>query len=263
MMRTLSAQVAATSEDDRVIISDDALIVLDGATSHDPDTPPAGVYVDALAQQLQQRITSSSDLVRDLSEAIEATTHHLDLRPGNAPSSTVAITRCSPSTLDILVLGDSSVIVNGEPEVVHTDSRLDSLELPDVDRYKRRLRRHCGYDDQHRRILSDLQRHERQYRNQSGGYWIAEADPKAAYEAITASYPLRTARWAVLATDGAMDILPALGINWSTVASIPDHETLHELLVRCHNWEATIDPDGSQLPRSKRHDDKTIAILHL
>lgn len=263
MMGTLSAQVAATSDDDRVITSDDTLIVLDGATSHHPDTPPAGVYVDALAQQLQQRITRTSDLEQNLASAIEATAHNLNLRPGTAPSSTVAITRCSPSTLDVLVLGDSSAIVGGDSEVVHTDSRLDYLELPDVDRYQRRLRRHCGYDDQHRRILSDLQRHERQYRNRPGGYWIAEADPQAAYAAVTASYPLRTVQWAILATDGATDILPALGINWSTVASIPDHETLHELLVRCHNWEATIDPDGSQLPRSKRHDDKTLAVLHL
>jgi hypothetical protein len=34
------------------------------------------------------------------------------------------------------------------------------------------------------------------------------------------------------------------------------------LLRRCHEWEAAVDPNGIGLPRAKRHDDKTLAVIN-
>jgi hypothetical protein len=42
-----------------------------------------------------------------------------------------------------------------------------------------------------------------------------------------------------------------------------DDAGLTGVLARLHAWEGHHDPDGQQLPRFKRHDDKTIAIMDL
>lgn len=264
-MRVHTAQVPATSGDDRLFSTDHALIVLDGATSHNPEMPAAGTYVDILGQHLQCQVRERDDLRWALAAAITETANQLNLQPGAGPCSTVAIVRIGPRTLDLLVLGDSSVIIGsatGAP-TVHTDDRLARLGLPEADQYRERLAHGQGYDDTHRSILAALQRSERRWRNRHDGYWIAEADPVAAQHAVTATYSRDAALWAILATDGATDTVPKLGTDWPSVAATAGPTDLLDLLQRCHDWEAHTDPNGTELPRSKRHDDKTIAVVHL
>jgi hypothetical protein len=66
--------------------------------------------------------------------------------------------------------------------------------------------------------------------------------------------------WAVLATDGAADLIEHAGHRWHRIA-LYGHAQLTALLARIHEWEDTSDPNGRHLPRAKRHDDKTIAAL--
>ena len=97
-------------------------------------------------------------------------------------------------------------------------------------------------------------------RNRAGGYFIAETDPGAAHQAITRRYSRRHVGWAILATDGAMDLLQHLGLdNWPAIAADPTQAS--RLLRRASAWEAYADPDGRQFPRAKRHDDKTLAVI--
>ncbi|MGW4848238.1 hypothetical protein [Nocardia brasiliensis] len=264
-MRVHAAQLPAASNDDRVLITDQALIVLDGATSHDPEMPGAGAYVDTLGQQLQHQVHERNDLREALAAAITRTADLLTLRPGTGPCSTVAIARVGPRTLDVLVLGDSSIIVgtNTGTTTLHTDDRLARLGLAEADQYRERLAHGHGYDDTHRRMLAALQRAERQRRNRRGGYWIAEADPVAARHAVTATYPRHAAQWAIVATDGATDTAPLAVNDWPSIAATAGTAELVDLLHRCRDWEAIVDPSGTQLPRSKRHDDKTLAVLHM
>ncbi|MFE1595100.1 hypothetical protein [Nocardia sp. NPDC058705] len=107
----------------------------------------------------------------------------------------------------------------------------------------------------------ELQVAERAQRNQPGGYWIAEADPRAARHALHARFPRGELSWIVVDTDGVVDLMPMLGLNWSEVAQMSTPQ-LRALLDRIHTWEAETDPDGQALPRAKRHDDKTVAVLH-
>jgi hypothetical protein len=48
--------------------------------------------------------------------------------------------------------------------------------------------------------------------------------------------------------------------DWSALPVDADH--LHRCLEQLHEWEADRDPDGRLLPRSKRHDDKTLVTWH-
>lgn len=261
-MITYSAQVPAQSDEDRIVTTDHAVIVLDGATAHDPACPRAGTYVDALSAELRQRVTITSDLRSALGDAITATAERLSLAPGSSPSSTVAIVRLGATTVDLLVLGDSTVIIGMADgrQCAYTDDRLDRINLPEGEQYRARLAHGAGYDDTHRHLLGSLQSAERRRRNQPDGFWIAEADPSAAQHALIASHPRHLVSWAILATDGAFDILPTLGVGMQSIAQ-RDSQGLRDLLLRCQTWEAATDPDGLVIPRAKRHDDKTIAVI--
>jgi len=122
------------------------------------------------------------------------------------------------------------------------------------------LRAGHGYDDAHRASLAALHRVQRDHRIRPSGYWIAEADPAAADNAVTVTLPTDAITWAVLASDGAADLIDHFGIGWRDVAGY-DEPALARMLDDIHRWEAGTDPDGRELPRSKRHDDKTIATV--
>ncbi|WP_216911857.1 hypothetical protein [Nocardia noduli] len=259
-----SAQLPANSGDDRLVLTPHSVIVLDGATAHDPTMPCASDYVDELGIQLSRTVDSTAPLPHVLHEAIATTAQALRLKPGYAPSSTVAIVRTLPHTVESLVLGDSSVIVgyrSGRVSIT-TDERLSQLGLPDATRYTERLATGCGYDDTHHIILKSLQAHERAHRNQPGGYWIAEADPQAACHSFTSTYDREELAWIILATDGVSDLQTAVDFDWPGIATFPSAD-LAVLLARIHAWEADSDPDGRTQPRAKRHDDKTVAVLKL
>lgn len=261
-MNIHSAQLQEGSAEDRLFITDRAVVVLDGATSHDPDYPSAHEYVDSLGRELCEHLTSSSNLSDVLAAAIESTTEKLRIPRGRAPSSTVAIVRTSADKVETLVLGDSSVVIgytDGTQEVI-SDGRLDALNFRESQLYREHLRAGHGYNSDHFDLLRSLQRKQRQHRNKHLGYWIAEADPRAAHHSITRRYPADQVNWAILATDGAVDPLTPLRVSWDEVARLDDHG-LAQLLGCTHQWEADIDPNGMQQPRSKRHDDKTIAVV--
>ncbi|WP_158660705.1 hypothetical protein [Nocardia seriolae] len=99
-------------------------------------------------------------------------------------------------------------------------------------------------------------------RNRPGGYWIASTAPEAAQHAIIAARPVADIAWVALATDGVTDLIDALKVDWQEIGSM-DSAKLSALLARIHRWEYEVDPDGILVPRSKRHDDKAIAVVRL
>ncbi|WP_075298592.1 MULTISPECIES: protein phosphatase 2C domain-containing protein [unclassified Pseudonocardia] len=244
---------------DRWAATPNGLIVMDGATAVTPSVPSAERYVDALLDDLRRRLDTTTDLRTILGHAIAAVSADLDLVPGEGPSSTVALLRWAEDVVDAAVLGDSTIVLgtrDGTTERL-TDDRLASIAPEQRRAYLSRLAAGAGYDDEHRRLLVGLQNHERDARNTPGGYWIAEADSNAADHAEVRRYRADDVRWAVLATDGAQRGIDHLDRRWADVAAMGDTE-LTALLDELHRWEAETDPEGKQLPRAKRHDDKTL-----
>lgn len=250
--------------EDRALVFANGVTVLDGATTHHPGIPTASGYVGTFGPELTCRLDYGIDPRAAVRETIRATAAKLHLQPGASPSSTVAVVHVGPDTVTALLLGDSSVIVgtrDGNYEI-RSDNRLHELSTPLSDQYRRRLAAGSGYDRTHHEFLHKLQQHQRVHRNRTGGYWIAEADPTAADHALRFDYPRDSVAWVIVATDGARDPMEALGIEWPTVYR-QSSAGLRELLDRCHAWEADIDPHGRLLPRSKQHDDKTLAVIRL
>lgn len=246
--------------DDRAFVTDNAVIVLDGASAFTARDVPASTYADHLGTTLAGLVDGCEEpLTALLAQAIETTAAALDLTPGGrAPSSTVAVVRRrEDASVDVLVLGDSEVVI---PREILRDDRLAPLASAERTAYRTRLKNGHGYDDEHRRILAALQAEQLRHRNVPGGYWIAEADAAAAEHALVRHLSPDEAPWCVLATDGAYKPIEYLGLDDWPIVAAASPERLHALLRRCQDWEST-DERGQQLPRAKRHDDKTLAAI--
>lgn len=250
----------ARSSQDRIFVTPSAVIMLDGATAFVsvPVTPDR--YVDALGGYLIQTLTTQPavELTAALAGAIERTAQDFGLQPGRSPSSTVAIVRQCGLRAEYLVLGDTQIVT---PAAIFLDDRIAEVATNERARYRERLANGGGYDQTHRDHLRSLQARQAEYRNRDAGYWIAEADPSAAAEAVTGAFSIDSSPWAVLATDGAYRPIVHLGLDdWEDVAA-HDSQQLSQLLTDLARWEADADPDGFELPRAKRHDDKAIATI--
>jgi hypothetical protein len=264
-MRVRTAQLPCPPAGaDRVIVTPDAVIVLDGASAFGPAAVSPAAYADCLGTELASAVTASpgAPLPAILAAAISATASALDLRDDHGPSSTVAIARVGDANADLLVLGDSYIAYRSAGKAaVLTDDRLDRLELPESRRYRDRLAAGSGYDIVHAVTLRDLQAGQRARRNAPGGYWIASANPEAGAHAVTVTVPTASLNWIVLATDGAIETARYLGLDDGEAIADSGQAELAALLQRCQDWEENDDPDGRQLPRAKRHDDKAIAAI--
>jgi hypothetical protein len=260
MMQTASAQLPEGGGEDRVYVTSDAVIVLDGASAFLPVTVPPSAYVDALGNNLLDQLKDTAALQTALREAIRATARQLGLEPGHSPSSTVTMVRKTTADMECLVLGDSLIAF---PDQTIIDERISHVAQHYRTRYRDRLRSGHGYDQDHREMLRKLQAAQARHRNRANGYWIAEADPAAADHAFTVKRSLASTPWAVLATDGAYKTMTHLGLtDWSTIATASS-EALHQILTDCQRWEDVSDPDGRKFPRAKPHDDKSLAATRL
>ena len=240
------------------------LVVLDGASAIQPKRMDAGVYAEFLGDSIANRLDNQPDVIIPdaVAGAISHTADQLGLIPDRSPSSTVSVLRTRPGAVDLYVLGDSPIHYgNGVDHDVLIDDRLDSVARQLRALYVSRLRAGHGFDDRHRRTLAELQRAQRRVRNRPGGYWIAETDPAAAHHGLSLTLHPDELTWAVLATDGAADPIDHFGDSWYRLAHL-DLEDYLPLLDELHAWEATVDPGGAQLPRAKRHDDKTLVAIN-
>jgi hypothetical protein len=263
-MQVHTAQLpGAETSADRVLVTSDAVIVLDGASAFLPVDVEPGTYAETLGRNIAAELhhAPGTPIADAVAEAIRRTTEKLGLRGGASPSSTVAILRTRSDAVDLYVLGDSPIHYGiGHREHSLTDDRLSAVATPEREHYLAQLRAGHGYDEAHRAALVQLQQAQRQARNVEGGYWIAETNPAAAHHALTSTVERDSIDWAVLATDGAADLIEHAGHRWHRIAQY-ERTQLDALLARIHEWENTSDPDGRHLPRAKQHDDKTIAAL--
>ncbi|SFO37838.1 hypothetical protein SAMN05216207_104918 [Pseudonocardia ammonioxydans] len=261
-MRAITAQLAGGEFNaDRVLVADNAVIVLDGATPFVPVDVDPGQYAETLGDGILKRLPYMA-IPDAVAAAIESTSQTLRLQPGKSPSSTVSILHVSEQEAHLYALGDSPIRYGAQSdERVLSDSRIDAIGPSLRKLYQSRLRAGYGFDRAHYRILAKLQHEQSRYRNRPSGYWIAEADPKAAYRGLLLTLPSESIHWAVMGTDGAMDPLEAvLSASWPVVA-LYDEKQLQELLLQAHDWERRSDPGAVMMPRAKPHDDKSLVAV--
>lgn len=267
-MRVLDAatiQGDGQANQDRYLVGDYYAAVLDGASAWPPQPADrdGGWYADQLGQAIEAAISSQESLRHVLAKAIQVVADAHGLVPGSSPSSTVALARWNGAHVECLLLGDSTIVVErgvGKVEVM-TDDLLGGVAPEIRAAYRERLVAGRGYDEEHQRLLHELQEEQRHVRNTHNGYWIAEADPTAAHNAHQWRYPHGDVSALVLMSDGAAAIVHPWAIApWSAIPSMTARDGCAAVLNRVVGAEDG-DPNGEAVPRSKGHDDKTAVLI--
>ncbi|ASU80352.1 hypothetical protein CDG81_21095 [Actinopolyspora erythraea] len=260
------AERAGTEPSEDVVLTlPNAVAVLDGATSLRPTERTGGWYAAELAAALRPHLDSPAepDLAESLEAAIaEVSTAH-GLSPGDSPSSTVSVLRWNERLVEALVLADSPVVVfTGSGVDAVTDDRLDALRTPGNDGHREWLRDGGGFDERHHRELRAAVDATGRWRNVEGGFWVAEADPRAAHRAIRRDWPREAVRSALLASDGVSCGVDQYGSyrDWRGLLEHARTESPGAVLERIRAAERS-DPDGRRWPRPKRHDDQALAVV--
>lgn len=241
-----------------------AIVVLDGLSA------PEGVggcwhgtpwYVGKLGPRILMHASDPEiDLPNALATAIQevADSHSSTcvLSDPATPSSTVAIARRRGENLDALVLADSSVIVATDDNVdLLSDVRVDT-SVPDEQQAA--LTAPAGPERERR--VAELVRAQQRVRNRAGGYWVAQADPNVAQQALTRTWTWSSVRRVAVLTDGATrpaDTFDAL--TWSGLLDLLSSQGPQVLITETRRLEAA-DPAGIKWPRYKGRDDATAAF---
>ncbi len=219
--------------EDRIVVLENAVVVLDGATSPTPRERDGGWHSRELAAELR---SLEHDLADELAGAIDRLATKHGLTPGDSPSSTVAMVRWTDDTVDALVLADSPVVVFGERTHVLADQRLRNL----------------------RGKVAEITA----WRNREGGFWVAEADPGAAYRAVRGSWRRDEVHAVLLATDGVSCGVDDYGLfaDWQSVLDITSANGPDAVLAEIRAAEAN-DPERIRWRRSKVHDDQALVVV--
>jgi hypothetical protein len=245
--------------------------VLDGVTAFDGvDTgcehSPAW-YVQRLSAHLVSRHGQSPEtpLPQLLAESISDTRNdhggRCDLDHRGTPASTVCLLKDRGDHIEYLVLADSPLVLDRDEVQVVTDDRFEAAiaTLRETVLTGKDTLDSAGHAERVRYTVTRRQ----QLINTAEGYWIAAANPAAAYEAVTGTAPLRgpdRVRRAALLTDGASAAVELFAlVDWRSLLDVLTKDGPRELIRQVRVAE-NADHDGHERPRYKRYDDATAAI---
>ncbi len=249
--------------EDFVIASTDLAVVVDGA-----GIPFGGCHhgVAWYARQLGARtlavLVASPDmpLTEGLAAGITdvAALHQdtCDLTHPGTPCAAVGILRIGPETVDTLALSDVSIVVDLDSgPAITCDLSIEEISGTEPDAV-------AGLQfgtAAHTSALEALVSRQTSTRNRPNGWWVAAATPDAARYAHTASYPRSAVLRACAFTDGATRPVDQMSIyEWPTYLDLLDKLGPAGLIAHVRSIEVG-DPDGKQYPRTKRHDDASVA----
>jgi hypothetical protein len=255
---------AVRPSEDVVVVLPHAVVLLDGATSLDPELPSGGWYASRLAGELAGRLAGypNTDLADLLAASIKTVARDHELVPGKSPSSTVALLRWTDTVVEGLVLADSPIVAfthDGPSPLV--DERLTTM--PRGAGYRDRLASGAGYDENHLVALRKAVERTATRRNVEGGFWVAEAEPDAAHYAVRATWPRDSVSTVLMASDGVACGVDTYHVfaDWSSVRDLAKAAGPEAVLDRVRAAEAS-DPDGARWPRPKPHDDQALVVAH-
>lgn len=201
------------------------------------------------------RASLSDVLATSISQTCAAHQTRCDLTHPLTPASTVVMLRGDASTVDYLVLSDSTLLVDdgGDEPMVISDDRVRSLALPGFGDLRP--------DSRQYREVASARLHERaRMRNHPEGYPVASTDPQAAYQAVTGQIRRDRVRRALLASDGATRLVDMFDqLTWTQLLDLAFTAGPEGVIDRTREVE---DADTACLawPRGRAYDDATVAL---
>jgi hypothetical protein len=260
----------ATSNEDFIAATAGVVVVVDGASV------PSGLatgcvhgtawFARRLGVQLLGLLTTQADygpgdsLAQAISDVASMHADTCDLSHPGSPSATVAILREQPETVDYLVLGDTTILLE-EPAGIRaiTDDRLEHIASVQHSA----MHQHATGSADHDRSFAELVTEQRRHRNHPDGFWVASTDPAAAQHALTDTVARDGRHQAAVLSDGATRLVDRFSLlDWPTFLSILAEQGPGAIIGQVRAAEDS-DPDGQRWPRGKRHDDASAAFCHL
>jgi hypothetical protein len=245
-----------TPNEDWIGISPTVAVVLDGVTifkgvktgcAH--GTP---WYVNQLGARL---LAAASDHEASLKSALRKAINSVadlhadicDLSQIGAPSAAVAVMRQGEQFIEYIVLADVTILVESTNGLtIITDDRVAGTVNDLAGKYN---------------ADAEVMKRRERYRNQSGGYWVAAADPEAAEHATTGQVPLNGFTGAALMSDGVTRLVsPFEQTDWPGLLALARNIGPAALIERVRRIEAD-DIERTRWPRFKVSDDATIALI--
>lgn len=268
MLVTAHTRPSGVTNEDSYLVSDDLVLVLDGATIRTDIGCYHGLpwYVRNLGVQLMDVATDHDiPLTEVIATAINTVnamhSDTCDLNHPGTPSAALGMVRQrTDGVLEYAVLGDITAIfevVGRSQAFAVLDPRVSQVAVPEREECDRHL---IGTDEKMSAILAmkDL---ELAGRNRDGGYWIASTDPSAANHALTGTLPADDVpRFAVL-SDGAMRAQEMTALkSYDDVLHVLRTMGPTELVDMVRHSEES-DPHGARWPRNKAVDDATAVLV--
>lgn len=250
--------------EDFVVTTPDLAIVVDGA-----GVPMGGChhgvawYAQQLGAQTLSALSGRPDipLTKGLYEALAAVAalhaDTCDLSDPGTPCAAVGILRIGEDTIDTLALSDVTVMVETEqgPQIT-CDLRIEEISGTEPAAVEGML---FGTHE-HRAAISALVQNQTRTRNRPDGWWVAAADPNAALHAVVNSYPRGEVKRLAIFSDGATRPVDQMGLyTWSEYIDLLSNLGPDRLIEHVRHIESA-DPNGAEYPRTKRHDDATLAF---
>ena len=249
--------------EDAVAATADLAVVVDGAgIAFGGCTHGVAWYAQQLATQTLAALVATSGLplsdglAAGLAATAELHADTCDLTHPGTPCASVGILRVGPEAVDALALSDVFVVVETDagPQVT-VDLAIEELNGTEPGALAGLV---LGTPE-HAAALARLVEAQTVTRNRPDGWWVAAADPQAAYHAVTNSYPVEQVRRTSVLSDGATRPVDQMRLyGWPEYLDLLD-KLGPELLIRHVREIENRDPDARRYPRTKRHDDATVA----
>ncbi len=253
--------------EDFVVATPDIAIVVDGA-----GIPFGGCHHGVAWYARQLGVNTLGALTRDaglplvegLAAGIDsvAALHRgtCDLSNPGTPCAAIGILRLGTDQIDVLALSDVSVVVDLDTGLqVTCDLSIEVLSGTEPEA----VAGHRFGTPGHVEALTALVARQTATRNRRDGWWVAAANPEAAYHAHTAIFTRAAMRRASVFSDGATRPVDQMArYEWPEYLDLLDKTGPAGLIAQLRAIEMS-DPDGDRFPRTKRHDDATIAYCNI
>lgn len=244
----------------------DTFWLLDGATSMD------GPVLARDALWLVEEMDSQLDVLwsRDLSpaaHAAQACCNVADSYPGMGmvrPRAAMAIWRVRDGQLLAALTGNVTLLVKDTSGVRELRDTRENWGLQGKDdALLRACSRGVQFESDEFKALRQAMKHqEAAVLAASPDEWLVAPDYRESTDFVSISIPLDGAYTVLAASDGFRDLQSYLGLT--DVATFFEYVLCGKLCQRVAEvraWEADKD-SGRLLPRTKRHDDVTVAVIH-
>lgn len=208
------------------------------------------------ARWLDDRSSHCATVCTRLSPRSPRLTQTCDLTDPGTPCAAVGILRIGAETVDTLALSDVTVVVEDkEGPQITCDLRIEEIAGTEPDAV-------AGLTfntPEHKAALAELVSTQTRTRNRADGWWVAAAEPEAACHAVVNSYPRSRVRRLAIFSDGVTRPVDQMGLySWPEYLDLLDKLGPASLIAHVREIEEA-DRDGVRHPRTKRHDDATLA----